>query len=79
VNGIPVQGCTVADGAPTGIKILRDADGSTLDAVEIVARYIEKAPDKTVNPALDRVRLLQPLPPPRFGFPEVQPLRGAAR
>jgi 2',3'-cyclic-nucleotide 2'-phosphodiesterase (5'-nucleotidase family) len=79
VNGIAVQGCTVADGVPTGIRILRDGDGSTLDAVEIVARYIEKAPDKTVNPALDRVRIMQPLPPPRFGFPEVQPLGGAAR
>ena len=78
VNDIAVQGCTVKDGVPAGIRIQRDSDGSTLDAVEIVARYIEKAPDKTVNPALDRVRLLQPLPPPRFGFPEVQPLRGAA-
>jgi hypothetical protein len=79
VNGIPVQGCTVADGVPKGIRILRDGDGSTLDAVEIVARYIEKSPDRTVNPALDRVRLVRPLPPPRFGFREVQPLRGATR
>jgi len=78
VNDIQVQGCTAAEGVPTGIRIVRDGDGSTLDAVEIVARYIEKAPDKTVNPSLDRVRLVRPLPPPRFGFPEVQPLRGAA-
>jgi len=77
VNGIPVQGCAVADGAPGNIRILREADGSPLDAVEAVARYIEKAPDKTISPSLDRVRLVRPLPPPRFGFPEVQPLRGA--
>jgi sulfur-oxidizing protein SoxB len=77
VNSIPVAGCTVADAAPSNIRILRDADGSPLDAVEAVARYIEKAPNKTVNPPLDRVRLVRPLPPPRFGFPEVQPLRGA--
>ena len=79
VNDIQVQGCTAAEGVPTGIRIVRDGDGSTLDAVEIVARYIEKAPDKTVNPSLDRVRLVRPLPPPRFGFREVQPLRGATR
>src|SRR5215468_1872256 len=63
VNDIAVQGCTVKDGVPAGIRIQRDSDGSTLDAVEIVARYIEKAPDKTVNPVLDRVRLVRPLPP----------------
>jgi sulfur-oxidizing protein SoxB len=78
VNGIPVADCKVADAVPSNIRILRDGDGSPLDAVEAVARYIEKAPNRTVNPSLDRVRLVRPLPPPRFGFPEVQPLRGAA-
>ena len=77
VNSIPVTGCTVADAVPSNIRILRDGDGSPLDGVEAVARYIEKAPNRTVNPSLDRVRLVRPLPPPRFGSPEVQPLRGA--
>src|SRR5262249_1355887 len=78
VNGIPVADCKVADASPSNIRILRDADGSPLDAVEAVARSIEKAPTKTVNPAPARFRLPRPLPPPRFGSPEVQPLRGAA-
>jgi S-sulfosulfanyl-L-cysteine sulfohydrolase len=78
VNGIPVADCKVADAVPSNIRILRDGAGSPLDAVEAVARYIEKAPNRTVNPSLDRVRLVRPLPAPRFGFPEVQPLRGAA-
>jgi 2',3'-cyclic-nucleotide 2'-phosphodiesterase (5'-nucleotidase family) len=61
----------------TNITVLKDSDGSPLDATEIVARYLETLPNRTADPALHRIRLVKPLPPARFGFPEVQPLRGA--
>jgi S-sulfosulfanyl-L-cysteine sulfohydrolase len=77
VNGIAVQGCTIANRTPSNIEIIKDADGTPLDAVELVARYIESRPNKTVNPTANRIKLVRPLPPYRFGFPEVQPLRGA--
>jgi S-sulfosulfanyl-L-cysteine sulfohydrolase len=77
VNGIAIQGCTASSGLPSNIEVLKDADGSPLDGAELVARYIEQSPNKTVNPTANRIKLIKPLPPYRFGFPEVQPLRGA--
>lgn len=71
------------------ICVLKDVDGATdcvpvgtalgtpIDATEVVARYLETLPERTANPALHRIRLLQPLPAPRYFFPEVQPLWGA--
>lgn len=93
INTIAVPNCTVgADGLPSNIAIVRDdnrtpsdpTDDVPLDGTEVVARYIESQPNKTVDPVLNRITLKskvvgQPvaLPAYRFGFPEVQPLRGA--
>jgi S-sulfosulfanyl-L-cysteine sulfohydrolase len=77
VNTIPIAGCTLSDGKPTNIEIVRDADGSPLDGAEFVARHIEGLPNRTINVSVDRTRLLSPLPRYRYGFAEVQPLRGA--
>jgi len=63
----------------TNISVLRDEKGSLLDAVEVVVRYLESLPGRTVNPEPDRIRLVKPLPKPQFGNPEIQPLRGVTR
>ena len=63
----------------TNISVLRDEKGNLLDAVEVVVRYLESLPGRTVNPEPDRIRLVKPLPKPQFGNPEIQPLRGVAR
>lgn len=84
INTIAVPGCTVVNGQPSNIAIVKDTDGTPLDATEVVARYIEAQPNMTVDPVLNRITLKSKttgapvsLPPYRFGFPEVQPLRGA--
>src|SRR5262249_27711650 len=61
----------------TNVTLLKDEAGNALDAVEVVVRYLQSLPDKTVTPELNRVRLLKPLPTPRFGNPEIQPLPAA--
>jgi len=61
----------------TNIVVLRDDDGSPLDATEVVVRYLETLPNRTANPELHRTHLLRPLPAPAFGNREIQPLRGA--
>jgi S-sulfosulfanyl-L-cysteine sulfohydrolase len=61
----------------TNITALRDEAGNDLDGVEVVVRYLQGLPDKTATPELNRIRLLRPLPAPRFGNPEIQPLSGA--
>jgi sulfur-oxidizing protein SoxB len=61
----------------TDISVLKDEQGNALDGVEVVVRYLQSLPDRTANPELNRIRVLKPLPKPRFGNPEVQPLRGA--
>lgn len=61
----------------TNITVLKDEKGNPLDGVEVVVRYLESLPDKTANPELNRIRLRKPLPTARFGFPEIQPFRGA--
>lgn len=68
----------------TDIVVLKDRDGSALDGTEVVVNYLASLPDKTADVQLNRISLksratgapLQ-MPPYQFGFPEVQPLRGA--
>jgi len=61
------------------IKVLRDADGGIVDATHIVAYYLQTLPNKTVNPELNRVKLLKPLPKPIWKNREIQPLKGMPR
>ena len=61
----------------TNIVVLKDDDGSPLDATEVVVRYLATLPERTANPTLHRTTLLRPLPAPKFGNREIQPLRGA--
>lgn len=63
----------------TDINVLRDERGNVLDAVEVVVRYLESLPGRTVNPEPNRIRVVTPLPKPQFGNPEIQPLRGAVQ
>ena len=60
------------------ISVLKDVQGNPLDGVEIVVRYLASLPERTVNPELNRIRLIKPLPKALFGSPEIQPLRGSA-
>lgn len=53
-----------------------DGNGNLIDGTEVVAGYL--AQYGPVNPELHRIRLLAPLPDPLYGFPELQPLHGAA-
>lgn len=77
INVVPVPGCTAVGGVPSNITVIKEPNGDTLDGAELVARYIESQVGQTVDPVLNRINLLQPLPAYRFGFPEVQPLFGA--
>ena len=77
INVVAIPGCTATGGVPSNIQIVKDSNGDPLDGAELVARYIEAQVGQTVDPVLNRINLLQPLPPYRFGFPEVQPLFGA--
>jgi sulfur-oxidizing protein SoxB len=61
------------------IKVLKDAYGADVDATEIVAYYLQTLPSKTVNPNLNRVRLMKPLPKPISKNKEIQPLKGYPR
>ena len=63
----------------TDISLLKDADGKAMDGTEVVVQYLRALPEQTADPVLNRIKLLAPLPGSRFGFAEVQPLRGAAR
>ena len=60
----------------SNIEVLKDEQGNPLDGVEVVVRYLQSLPDKTANPVLNRIKLLQPLPQSRFGNREVQPVFG---
>jgi len=77
INVVPIPGCTATGGVPSNITILKEANGDPLDGAEVVARYIESQVGQTVDPVLNRITLTAPLPPYRYGFPEVQPLWGA--
>ncbi|MBI3776836.1 MAG: 5'-nucleotidase C-terminal domain-containing protein [Gammaproteobacteria bacterium] len=61
------------------IRVLKDQNGSTLDATDIVAFYLQTLPDKTVDPELNRIRLLNPLPKAISRNRELQPWRGVVR
>ena len=63
----------------TDISLLKDTDGKAMDGTEVVVQYLHSLPDQTADPVLNRIRLLAPLPAAKFGFPEVQPLRGVSR
>lgn len=66
----------------TGVTVVKDQDGTILDATDVVARYLESLPGKTVTRAglqLDRIRLVNPLPAAAHGVREVQPLGEVAR
>ena len=63
----------------TDISLLKDTDGNAMDGTEVVVQYLRSLPDQTADPVLNRIKLLAPLPGSSHGFPEVQPLRGAAR
>lgn len=68
-----VSGCNECTGT---IAPVNDASDQPLDLVEVLVEYL-----KTVgpaNPTTGRINVSPPLPAPKFGFPEVQPLRGAA-
>lgn len=59
------------------IVVLKDQDGSILDGTDVVKRYVETLPAKTVNREtlqLDRIRLINPLPQEEHGIREIQPL-----
>ncbi len=61
----------------SNIKVLKDDNGEPMDATEVLVKYLAAQPNKTVSPMLNRITLTSPLPPYRFGFPEMQPLMGA--
>ena len=57
------------------VQVITKPDGPPKDATEVVIDYLR---EHRANPETGRVRLLQMWPPPVFGNPEIQPLRGAA-
>lgn len=79
INLIPIPDCVFKNGTPSNIRVLKDTNGDPLDATEVVARYIAQQPNQTVDPALNRIKLVTPLPAYRYDFPEIQPLSGAQR
>ncbi len=59
------------------ISVLKDRDGSILDGTDVVKRYVESLPDRTVSAdtlQLNRIRLVNPLPEEAHGIREMQPL-----
>jgi len=67
INVVPVK----------NVQVLKDDKGQPLDGVEVVVRYLNSLPDRTANPALNRITLKRPLPRAISASPEVQPWRGA--
>ncbi|MBI3188430.1 MAG: hypothetical protein HYZ31_11280, partial [Gammaproteobacteria bacterium] len=72
-------------GAPSNITVLKDVDGSPLDATEVVVNYLQSL-NGPVNPVLNRITLKDKttglptmLPAAKFGNQELQPLQGAQR
>jgi hypothetical protein len=72
-----VSNCTACAAAGGRVKPVSRPGGGAMDAVEVVAQYLASLPDSIANPVLGRVRLLRPLPRPRYLFDEIQPLQGA--
>ncbi|NOT17592.1 MAG: hypothetical protein HOP20_05940 [Sulfuriferula sp.] len=61
------------------INVLKDKDGGILDATDVVAYYLYMLPDHTVNPRLNRVHLMSPLPNAISASKEIQPLKGVVQ
>lgn len=74
-----INNCGNCSNPGATIEVVKDENGKPLDATEIVVRYLQSLPSQTANPETHRINLLEPLPPPQFGNPELQPLRGAIR
>lgn len=72
-----INGCDCPKLPGTFIRVVRGENGEILDGTDIVAQYLASLPDRTVEQISARVRLLKNLPAAVFGFPELQPLRGA--
>ncbi|MFZ0788273.1 MAG: 5'-nucleotidase C-terminal domain-containing protein [Chromatiaceae bacterium] len=83
INRVPATGIEVAVRDPATQKALfvpvADIGGyAQMDGTEVVAEYLQDHLGGSLNTLeTNRVNLLVPLPPPVFGNPEVQPLRGA--
>lgn len=86
LNTIDVPSCTfdAVTRVPSNITVLKEADGSPMDGTEVVVKYLESLGGAAVNPTLNRIALKDKatgaaakLPTAKFGFSEVQPLRGA--
>lgn len=58
------------------IKVLKSRNGSIVDGPEVVAYYLQTLPSHTVDPMLNRVKLLNPLPKRIGPNKEIQPLKG---
>lgn len=55
------------------VTAVKGAAGETLDGTEVVVNYLKT---HTANPGESRIRLVNPLPAPVYGNPEIQPLNG---
>lgn len=55
------------------INVHTGAHGEVLDGTDVVADYLKT---HVANPETNRVKLLYALPPPAYGNPEIQPLKG---
>ncbi|MEW6613146.1 MAG: bifunctional metallophosphatase/5'-nucleotidase [Pseudomonadota bacterium] len=71
-----INGCDCPQIPGTFIRVVKDDSGEALDATEVVVRYLQTLPNKTADPQLRRIRLLNPLPKAAFGNTELQPLQG---
>jgi 2',3'-cyclic-nucleotide 2'-phosphodiesterase (5'-nucleotidase family) len=71
-----VSNCVPCVGAGASVRLVAGKGGGPADAVEVVAGYLAAQPDSIVEPEVGRVRLVRPLPPSQYRFPELQPLRG---
>lgn len=61
------------------LEILKGENGNSMDAVEVVSKYLESLPKRTVtkdNLKLNRFNIVRKLPPAAYGNREIQPLNG---
>jgi sulfur-oxidizing protein SoxB len=77
INRVQIPDCING----SNITVVADIDEVTgevtpLDGTEVVVRYLHSL-GGTVTPELNRIHLLEKLPPPICGNPEIQPLKGA--
>ncbi|NCT87260.1 hypothetical protein GXB84_07960 [Stenotrophomonas acidaminiphila] len=59
----------------SAVSVVSGEGSSVADVCEVVVRDLAMAP---AQPDMSGVRAVTPLPPPLYGNPEIQPLRGAA-